>query len=157
MENDIDKKLCKLLPLIIFCFQIYHLDAKEVCVKMITGDKKYHDGRVQVLMNGISVLDASFSRGAVAMDTCFKGLKTIKLHNPSNNGWAGTIEITDDGKPTSIACEGCTGDLTLKDGDICVDGNDDSDLLSDSLCQNGATCAITWEIKGIRSVLIIIH
>ena len=124
---------------------------------MITGDKEYHDGRVQALMNGISVLDASFSRGAVAMDTCFKGLKTIKLHNPSNNGWAGTIEITDDGKPTSIACEGCTGDLTLKDGDICVDGNDDSDLLSDSLCQNGATCAITWEIKGIRSVLIIIH
>ena len=93
----------------------------------------------------------------MALDSCFKGLKTIKLHNPSNNGWAGTIEITDDGKPTSIACEGCTGDLTLKDGDICVDGNDDSDLLSDSLCQNGATCAITWEIKGIRSVVIIIH
>ena len=117
---------------------------------MITGDKEYHDGRVQAVMNGVTAVDASFARGEVALDTCFKGLKTIKLHNPSNNGWAGTIEITDDGKPTTIACEGCTGSEsgTLIGGDICVDGNDDSDLLSNTLCQNGATCPITWEIKG---------
>ena len=140
-----------LLQVITFSSHIYLLDAKEVCVKMVTGDKDYHDGRVQAVMNGVLAVDGSFSRGEVALDSCFKGLKTIKLHNPQNNGWAGTIEIIDDGKPTTIHCEDCTGAEaeTLIGGDICVDGNADSDLLSDTRCQNGATCNLTWEIKGI--------
>ena len=120
---------------------------------MITGAETYHDGRVQAVMNGITAVDNYFNQGDMALDSCFQGLKTIALHNPTDNGWAGTIEITDDGKPTSITCADCTGSTSLTDGDIVVDGNDDSSKLSDSYCQNGATCNLTWEIIGICWVL----
>ena len=119
---------------------------------MITGAETYHDGRVQAVMNGITAVDNYFNQGDMALDSCFQGLKTIALHNPTDNGWAGTIEITDDGKPTSITCADCTGSTSLTDGDIVVDGNDDSSKLSDSYCQNGATCNLTWEILGICRV-----
>ena len=134
-----------------FCHEFHLSDASKVCVKITTGTNKHNDGTLKLTIDGVETAEDGYEKGAVVIDSCFCNLDTVKISNPSNDGWSGRIIIKHDGKPTSITCVGCSGSSSLPCGDIAVDGDRDSTTMADTQCLGGNTCSLAWEIKGILS------
>ena len=104
-----------------------------------------------MVMDGIVTANDDYEKGKVVMNMCFFDLQIMTISNPSSDAWAGSISITDDGRPTKIDCIGCSGESYS--GSIVVDG-DTTSLLADTKCLDGKECTITWEMLGRTCICI---
>ena len=118
----------------------------EVCVRITTGTVGENHGTLTLKMGTAVAATGNFTKGAVVIDSCFNDLQDITLSNPSNDAWAGEISITENGKPTSLSCQGCIGQY-LSDV-IVVDGDADSTDQASTQCLNGEECTISWVVTG---------
>ena len=114
------------------------------CLLVTTGLAIYDDGYVDVFVDSgsgfvpVSTSGRLYVPGDIVVDQCFDTIVGVQVRNQNLNGWAGSFDLSTDGKATyyTLICSDCTG--TTNTMDIAVDG----DASSGSGCLNGRTCTL---------------
>lgn len=112
-----------------------------------TGTEHHNDGTLNVKVDeGNGYVEkvwgsTSHPKGSEVLDACFSELVNVGVANPTNNAWAGTIEIKKNGAEVVTQCIGCQGAYTTG-SKVVIDGNGDGEELALVRCLNdkGYTC-----------------
>eukprot|EP00581_Thalassiosira_minuscula_P004332 CAMPEP_0183747148 /NCGR_PEP_ID=MMETSP0737-20130205/67116_1 /TAXON_ID=385413 /ORGANISM="Thalassiosira miniscula, Strain CCMP1093" /LENGTH=753 /DNA_ID=CAMNT_0025982857 /DNA_START=9 /DNA_END=2270 /DNA_ORIENTATION=+ len=115
------------------------------CLRVTTGDAPATSGPVDIFLDsgsGLNLLSNSgrvYAPKEVVVDQCFDTIIGIQVSNQSPDGWAGSFELSTDGRATyyPLMCPDCTG--ITNSMPISVDG----DYNSFGGCLNGKNCTIT--------------
>ena len=143
-----------------------------MCLTITTGNGEDNDGALTLTINSEAPIEREYVKGEdVIRNRCFDSndvLNKLTLSGPYHNAWAGSIVITEGGRPTVLYCRGCVFDSRhLVDpalgpawpgyNNIVVDGNDNSGDYSTTRCWNGQSCSITWSRFGTVDISIVYH
>jgi hypothetical protein len=118
----------------------------------VTGGSSPSDGTLDLLVDPGSgpgggygtVATGTWSLSSSVFSGCFAApLLGVRVTNPTDNAWVGSVKYSSDGGTTysALECESCGGSTTGT-GYIVVDGNSDGSSLSTTQCLDGATCSI---------------
>ena len=128
------------------CFMFsQQLFAVKICLLVRTGSGTYNPGTVDILVDSGSSYaissTKSFSEGEVVMDQCFDTIPTVQIRNRKTDGWAGSIELSLDGRQTyfPMECIDCTGPTSFSP--ITADGR------TTTWCVDGSTCTLVVSDK----------
>ena len=90
------------------------LSAAPTCLRILTGTDFWDDGTLDVEIdqgNGYMSITSGqrWEVGQMVVDDCFPPLLGVRVTNPTNNGWVGSVEISEGGTYLPLLCtEGCT-------------------------------------------------
>jgi len=136
----------------------------QYCLRIVTGTGGANDGHLTVVVEGSEVqtlVDGSaiFGKGdvVVAGDTCYdKPIREVRVKNPGNNAWTGTIEYSSDEGSSfqPMYCIGGCNSVGPADK-IVVDGNTDGHNQADLECLSGKTCRLMPQASGPHCLRIV--
>ena len=89
------------------------------------------------------------AQGEIVLDGCYTdNIVGVRVTNPTNNSWAGSIEYSSDGGATynALECRGCTPGSTTTSARIVVDGGTHGGAQATTQCLGRAICDLhaTW-------------
>ena len=121
----------------------------EDCLFVQTGTHRYSAGTLEVFVNGQIVSSGdpqqTYQNNEVVVDTCFSSVDKVEVHNPSDNGWLGSISVSRDGNRSYhpfTECSKCIPGSASATEAFAVDGNNNAASLTKINCNNGITCEL---------------
>ena len=114
----------------------------------MTGTEKVNQGTLNVdldIGNGFETQVTSadiWAPGSTVLDACFTSVLAVRVHNPSSEGWAGTVTVSSDGGSTyrALSCVSCTAGTGT--AQLVVDGDGNAVDQAAAACLNGAACTL---------------
>ena len=127
------------------------------CVRITTGDGQYTNANTDSGYMNWRVWDAAsghsygnafggltlHATGSVLLDACYDGFRALRVDNPMNDGWIGTIEVSTDGRENwrPMLCVYGNGQSCNPNGHwqstwVGVDGNSDMVCTGLACCKN---------------------
>ncbi len=136
----------------------------STCVRIATGSGSGSGGTIDATVYSssgdelISVLGQSYGSEVIVINQCFEeDIGYITVHNPTNDGWAGSLEVSYDGGNSYIYldCIDCTGSGTSSSA-FTVDGDPSmewwNDIVVDTQCLDGATCTFSGLVDSNNDI-----
>lgn len=121
---------------------------KEYRLIISTGTDQWNDGTLNVKVDeGDGFVEKVYDetkvhpKGSKVLDACFSELVNVAVANPTNNAWAGTIEIKKNGAEVVTQCVECQGAYTTGNK-VVIDGDATGGNLASAQClnDNSYTC-----------------
>ena len=122
---------------------------KPFCISIVTGNEKDTGGTLTLSINDdVKFENKLFGRSDEVIKECFPNFDSIIVQNPTSNGWAGEIKVTNNGVEIELSCiTNCIG--RMFNGKIVVDGNRNTNAPDyETYCNDGDKC--TLKRKGIN-------